>query len=322
MSVMSVEGHQDNNYADASQRFLLVMIWKLTKNVKEEVNGVTISEILNAKPSQFKDKYQKMLEAFGDQTTVGGADGNEKKYSEFFPDTDFYEAKSKLSYLDLCIATANSIFIENSNTLRDDYLKDPQQSPIKLLYDILNLKRHLGKNSYICFPVGCLFSIGPFEAQLTGNIPKIDGLIQSQLDNIDNVERIQLDKKLGRLSRSPLLVERVIGHISCFVFFGSCGALSFTAFNAALDFTTPALMLPSLSYGANLAVGALSGVISISLFVLALFRILSNKEKQNELQKRMKAANNPFEKLWLRACGAHETKIIEEQLLNDDVLGK
>jgi hypothetical protein len=182
--------------------------------------------------------------------------------------------------------------------------------------------------------------------EFDGDIPLLDSLpsriqteIQSRLKRLDELRGIGTEKAkavsepeivkavskpetakaaskhktvgeaLGGLSSSPTLVERVIGHIACFTCFVGCGILSFTAFNAAFNFTISALMLSNLSYGVNLAIGSISGLFTIGFGILTLFRILCSDAYQRKLRGDMVDAESSIGKFCYRALGAHDSEL-------------
>jgi hypothetical protein len=327
---MSAETISADEFVIMSKRFLLLLEWDLNKGDDGKVNGVTRDDILDADPSEFNSKYQTMLQAFGE---------DKAQLSCFCGE---YDNPLKISFTDMCIAMANCIFNKRAiNELIDlSGLKGvgTLRSPILFLCDALYGKTsdtqvycYFGKNCDGSPIIGqnydVLFNFVKFTA---GGKPNLDNLSQITKEKLkelcDASEKIlaaqpksEPEPKLepekekdSCLSNPPSKCERVIGHILCFFCFGGCGVLSITAFNAALDFTTSVLILPSLSYGANLAVGAFSAAATIAFGILTLFRIIISKEKQNELQTFMEEAKNPFKKFWYRTIGAcaytYETK--------------
>jgi hypothetical protein len=345
---MSEEASYKNEFANMSKRFLLLLIWNL-KRKNGQVNGVTSDVILAVDPSDFKREYQIMSQTFGNKINLLHFCGESSKKPLEITFADMCIAMAN------CIFCSQNTDDDDEMISGCLKCAGSLRSPILFLCDFLSYSGKISwSQEYYCFDKSLDgIKIRTYRAQLfervdfTDSTPSLCDLPEVtrkelaklyeasetilafeprlELKFSDSEEKsefklkksevIEICKEDSRLSRSPSLVERIIGNIFCFIFFVGCGFLSITAFNAALDFTTSSLMLPHLSYTVNLVIGTLSGAISISLFVLVLFRILNSGENQNELQKRMEKTHNPLEKFWLRARGAHE----EPHLIGDAI---
>jgi hypothetical protein len=339
MSDASVVEYKDTNFADASQRFLLVMIWKLVdkdEDAQDKVGGVTLKEILNANPSTdptvFKNIYLRMLGAFGETQSDGTKNLSlQLKYSNFFYNF-IYDANRpafKLSHLDFCIVTANNIWNHGNYDKARSYLTDPR-SPIAFLCDTLkkgqNNKRY--KNIYT---IGTSRDVakcsGSFHVEFTDDMP-IDSSIEAQLtivNTLRNAVKTQLQpqpikqkiidqsaqlldhEEPDRPPRLPSSIERVLVDILYFVVLSGGGILSFAALNAALNFHVAKLILPNLNYGLNLGLGIAGGIAALASIAIFSIRILNTREKkQNELREKMKEAKG-FERFKLRVVGVYKS---------------